>query len=153
MDYDALAMQMMSFMRSMSRIMPQRKLNESLQGEAHLLVLLSFADGETQPGEISDATGVSPARVAMTLNSLEAKGYVTRRIDPSDRRKILVSITAEGRKSAEENFKRTKEMFAEMLRLLGEKDAAELVRITGRVAELRAEDFNKIKHCKEGVVE
>lgn len=42
---------------------------------------------------------ISKPAVSQTLNSLEQKGYIHRTIDPSDRRKITVTLTVEGQRA------------------------------------------------------
>jgi DNA-binding MarR family transcriptional regulator len=87
-------------------------------------------------GEIGHAMCVSTARVATALNSLEKKGLITRQIDASDRRKILVRITPEGKFLAERNFRSAVSVVEKRFALLGEHDAMEYVRITGRLVEI-----------------
>ncbi|MCL2085213.1 MAG: transcriptional regulator, partial [Oscillospiraceae bacterium] len=88
------------------------------------------------PSEISEALCVSSARVTAALNSLERKGYITRRIDGADRRRVLIALTPSGRAEAERVRGTLLDILEKMLRSLGEYDAKEYVRITGRMAEL-----------------
>lgn len=46
--------------------------------------------------DIQEQLHISKPAVSQTLNSLEKKGYITREINPDDRRKIAVSITEKG---------------------------------------------------------
>jgi DNA-binding MarR family transcriptional regulator len=91
------------------------------------------------PGEISNEMGVSTARIAATLNSLEKKGFITRKIDTSNRRHIIVESTELGKEWATKNYNKAIVGCANMLKLLGEHDAQEFVRILGRFAELSTE--------------
>jgi DNA-binding MarR family transcriptional regulator len=93
------------------------------------------------PSEISNEVGISTARVAATLNSLESKGWVTRKIDVNDRRRILVEMTPEGKEQVEKHFQMIMNTTTNMLEYLGEHDANEYVRIMKRLAERRPEDF------------
>jgi len=136
MDYHALAAQLMDSMQALHRMRSQKHLNESLQGEAFVLRYIAQHSSEVLPGEISSEMNVSSARIAAALNSLESKGLITRQIDLSDRRKILVSITPEGKTLAKEQERGVMEGTAKMLALLGEHDAEEYIRIMGRLAEI-----------------
>ena len=51
---------------------------------------------DSSQDEIARALVFDTAAVARALKELEGKGYVSRRIDPDNQRKKIVSITAEG---------------------------------------------------------
>jgi len=140
MDYHALAVKLLDSMQALHRARPQKHINESLHGEAFVLRFIALHGDDVLPGEISGEMGVSSARVAAALNSLESKGLITRRIDPRDRRKILVSITPDGKALARQQQQDVVAGAAKMLALLGEQDAKEYVRITGKLAEIASEN-------------
>jgi DNA-binding MarR family transcriptional regulator len=75
------------------------------------------------------------------LNSLESKGWITRKIDVSDRRRILVEMTPEGKEQVEKHFQMIMKTTTKMLEYLGEQDAKEYIRIMRRLAERNPEDF------------
>ena len=136
MDYSILAGELLNKMRSLHRASLQKSIDEALQGETYVLHYLNNSDGEVLPGEISNEMNVSSARIAQTLNSMERKGWITRRIDTGDRRKILVGLTPEGITEAEAHLKKAVDQVTKMLTLLGERDAKDYVRITGKLAEI-----------------
>jgi DNA-binding MarR family transcriptional regulator len=102
------------------------------KGEMFLLHYLCAHPKPVVPGYLSEVMGISTARIATILNSLEAKGLIERRIDTNDRRKILVTITDAGRKQITEKHERMYKMFAAALREMGEDDAKEFVRLVTR---------------------
>lgn len=53
--------------------------------------------------EIGQALYLSKPAISQTLNNLEKKGYIIREIDRQDRRKILVTLTAEGNEKLKED--------------------------------------------------
>jgi len=136
MDYAALADKLLDSMQALHKARPQKHINESLHGEAFVLRFIASHGSDVLPGDISGEMNVSSARIAAALNSLESKGLITRRIDLSDRRKILVAITPEGKVLARQQHQAVVAGAAKMLALLGERDAAEYVRITGKLAEI-----------------
>jgi DNA-binding MarR family transcriptional regulator len=134
MDYDKLAKEFLESMHSVQKAGHQKMIREGTQGEAVILHFIRKHSGII-PGEISDAMSISSARVAAVLNSLEGKGLITREIDSGDRRRIIVKLTEKGAEEAELLFRRNVELVSELLKRLGEADAKEYVRITGRLAE------------------
>lgn len=135
MDYTDLAYEFMETMNQIKKRNMHKQFNESMHGEIFTLYYISQHEGNVIPSDISNEIGISTARVAATLNSLEKKGMVTRKIDPSDRRRILVEMTPTGKKEIEEHIKMIRDITINMLRYLGEDDAKEYVRIMKRLAE------------------
>lgn len=136
MDEHALASELLTKMFMMNKARPQRKMNDGMRGESVVLQFVIFHDGAVLPSEISAFMNISTARTAAALNSLERKGLVTRNIDPSDRRRILVTLTDRGEAYAREERNHMLKHTTLLIRRLGEKDATEFVRIMGRVAEI-----------------
>ena len=135
MDYSALASEFLGKMQLLQRARPHKEINEALHGGFFVLHYIMLQGGDVLPGEISQEMGVSSARVAAALNGLEGKGLITRRIDQNDRRKILVGLTREGKDLAERQYYGVRDEAARMLALLGEADAVEYVRLTGKLTE------------------
>lgn len=115
------------------------------RGETAVLLFLSHRRGgpgrpETDacltPGVLAAALGLSSARVANILKSLERKGRVERLHDTVDRRRVLVRLTPAGQKEVR---RRGEEMLASttcLLTALGPEDGRAAVRILGRIREL-----------------
>jgi len=136
MDYDELAIELIRNMHSARRSGFGKHFSEGLRGEMFVLFYIMKTGGKSVPGQISSSVGVSSARIAMALNSLEEKGLITREIDIEDRRKIIVELTQKGQEYVEEEQKKQVENVKGVLMSLGEKDAKELVRIVGRLSEV-----------------
>jgi len=62
--------------------------------------------GELGANAFADAIGISRPTATGVLRTLDARGWISRRPDPSDGRSVLVSLTAEGRSTIEHLFPR-----------------------------------------------
>lgn len=139
MDYSELAKQFLNNTYQYRKGLHHKKIDETMHGEAFVIKYISKRGGAVLPSEISNKMHITSARVAAALNSLENKGQITRTMDPSDRRKILVDLTQSGKELAEKYEQMALDRAKHILELLGEQDAMEFVRILGRLAKNSSE--------------
>jgi len=111
------------------------------KGELFTLRYLMHTSGEATPGDIAKVTCTSSARIATILNSLESKGYIERNADPNDRRRVLITVTDNGRDIFTKERDELVAMIASILRRMGERDTKEFVR-------LFREFFSNMGECK-----
>lgn len=136
MDFEELARRQVLWV--IHRAPPQVENAQKLfsHGEVRMAgVLYDGHDGVTA-GELSALLGVSTARVAATLKSLEKKEIVCRRRDPADRRRVLVYLTPRGHDVAERRFSEAVRTLAEAYRRLGKADTLEFLRLSRRMDEI-----------------
>lgn len=138
-DYKALAAEFMHSMFTLNKARPQKHIHQSMKGGAFVLHYLSEREGCALPGEISAAMDISTARIAVALNLLEKKGYITRQIDPADRRRVQVALTDLGKDWAAEERVIISRNLERMLLRLGKEDALAYVRITAKLAKFAQE--------------
>lgn len=112
-------------------------------GEFRMVGFLYIGHGGATAGELSALLGVSTARIAATLKSLEKKGIICRCRDPKDRRRVLVYLTARGQSVAEQRFEQAVGTMTAAFRALGEADTREFLRLSRRMEEI-AEQL----HCE-----
>lgn len=98
-------------------------------------------------GELGRVMDIGSGGVANLLNSLEKKGYITRMMNPADRRGIMVSLSESGYQLAEAKEQKALDMTIGLLTRLGKEDTAELIRIYQKMLDI-AEDYLK-NHCEE----
>jgi DNA-binding MarR family transcriptional regulator len=84
--------------------------------------------GQMTAGALAGATGLSTGAITPLLDRLERAGYVRRVRDTGDRRRVLVELTEEARRSA-----------ADLYGPLGEEACAELERCTDEQLAFLAE--------------
>lgn len=65
------------------------------------LVLASMRRGSSSPVELCKVLGRTTGGMSLTLDRLVTAGWVDRQPDLADRRRIIVRLTAEGRRKAE----------------------------------------------------
>lgn len=141
-DYEKVARQLIVYSRSLAKGSLETVGGASV-GEMPVLQFLSSQNGDVIPSEIAKKLKFSRARMSHILDSLETKGFITRRPDPSDRRRVLVAITDRGREFAAEKHAESVSLLAKQLSSLGEHDAQELVRILNKAYSITydADDY------------
>jgi len=73
------------------------------QGRFSVLMRLLDAPGHRlAPSQLADALGVTRAAISKLLDGLEHTGLIERRLDPTDRRAWLITLTAAARTLLEE---------------------------------------------------
>lgn len=134
--YLGYAGQLAHLFGEMGRLRASDRLNKNMRGLPAVMRVLAMADGPISPSEIASRTGVSDARVANALRTLEERGFVERRQSEGDRRRVEVVLTAEGFAQDERMRSEGLEHMAEFLAELGEEDCRELIRLVGRVEKV-----------------
>ena len=134
-EYEDLARQLIGEFESMHRFMSTRVSN-AVSGEMAVMRALMLANGELTPSQIADRAWVSTPRVANILRSLEAKNWITREPDKTDRRRVIVKVTKHGLATLEEKRALSNRKTGEFLAELGPDDARELVRLVHRMSEI-----------------
>jgi len=137
MDYSELAMRLMENMFMLHKGKKQQEMSRSVHGETFVLAYIYMRKGDVLPSEISSQMAISSARIAATLGNLEKKNLIIRQIDLNDRRRILVTLTTQGKEVAEQQRTEVMGNVIQMLESLGEHDAQEYVRIMGRLAQMK----------------
>ena len=133
MDYSDISKELLQTIYDFYKIKTQRQFNNAIQGEAFALQFIAQHDDAVIPSDIENAMSVSSARVATVLGGLENKGLITRRIDPDDRRRIILKLTPTGEKQAASSAEQLLDLIKTRLEYLGEKDAKAFVRIIGKL--------------------
>lgn len=86
--------------------------------------------------KIQKKLNISKPAISYILNTLEKKKYITREIDPKDRRKVSISATLEGRAAAEQSKKKFDELWDELLTRFGEDNMRQLIGLIGELDKL-----------------
>lgn len=135
MDYKKIAIEYLETMFQLRKQNCQKQVNESMHGEVFVLFYIYKHSNEVIPGDISNEMGISSARIAAILNSLENKEYIIRKIDKDDRRRIIIDLTETGKTFIESQYKEIIDITTSMLKYLGEKDSNDFIRIMKRLLD------------------
>jgi DNA-binding MarR family transcriptional regulator len=112
-----------------------RRSTEDLLGMhmRHLMSLSYVRDHNGGPQqELAEALCMDANNVVLLLNELEQLGYVSRRRDPSDRRRHLVGLTPAGAKALKQAEHRQESIEDDVLGALDDDERATLWRLLGQ---------------------
>jgi DNA-binding MarR family transcriptional regulator len=112
-----------------------RRSTEDLLGMhmRHLMSLSYVRDHNGGPQqELAEALCMDANNVVLLLNELEQLGYISRRRDPSDRRRHLVDLTRAGAKALSHAEHRQETIEDDVLGALDDEERATLWRLLGQ---------------------
>jgi DNA-binding MarR family transcriptional regulator len=122
--------------RLFRRLRAQKRVDEEI-GDSHRTVLaLLVKEGPRTLGELSDHERVKPPSMNQTVNLLVESGYVERRDDPSDGRKVILAATSAGEAVIVETRRRLHEWLQAQLRELTPEERQVLAVATGIISKV-----------------
>jgi DNA-binding MarR family transcriptional regulator len=86
-------------------------------------------------GALASTIGATDATASRTVDSLEERGLVVRRVEPADRRGVVVSPTASGRRVSRSRRTRLVHLLDQ---LVADSDAVSVMHLVDLVSELNA---------------
>lgn len=105
-------------------------LENFMQGEMKVLSYIHYTAGgrEIATGDIVSALDMTGGRVAGILRSLEKKGFISRRTDENDRRRIMVSPTPAGSDYVENGRELLRSRLSAIINAMGSEGAENFIR-------------------------
>ena len=91
-------------------------------GLTHTLLLIHLDLDGTRISTLAERAGITKQAMGQLADELSAHGYVAKRSDPSDRRATLISFTDRGWRFLRDAHSVKREIEAEYIAILGEKD-------------------------------
>ena len=95
--------------------------------QLRILVMLYF-DGRTNLATIARNLGVDRSNASRPADRLVAAGFVRRDEDERDRRNVVLSLTARGRRLVDSMMDRRREIFGDLIARLDPEDRVALAR-------------------------
>lgn len=89
--------------------------------------------------DIQEKLQITKPAVSYILNGLEKKEYISREIDPKDRRKITITPTPEGKAAADQATQKCTALWDTLLEKYGEEDMRLLVTMLARLMDIFGE--------------
>jgi|SRR5580704_9246661 DNA-binding MarR family transcriptional regulator len=103
------------------------------------VLVACLANGEESTEEITRGLGISKQAFSQLVDTLVLRGYVTRDINPQDRRRMTLALTGQGSAAADAIAAATSAVDEELSRRLPEAEIAVLRRglaVLGEIGEL-----------------
>lgn len=161
-DYEQLAIELIDTRFDHAQLGAEQRMSRVLSGESFALNFIyehtaSDRAGTCHPKDISRRMGVTAARVASILKSLERRGLLTRSADPIDSRQVVVTLTEQGICEVRRHRQETLDAIVRVLRSLGLRDSLELVRLMKKLASCLASEAMgnpnapNVEKCREEV--
>lgn len=136
MDAQAQAEELLQLVTQSMHGMAQERAEQVTRGEGALLRYLATQHDGATAGELREALEAGSGRVSNALKNLEGKGMIMRVSSARDGRVVQVYLTERGRAAITARYQRLLRQVSELLEDVGEKDTAELLRLTRKVIDL-----------------
>ena len=94
------------------------------------------SEGNVGMSDIRSYLQVTKGAVSQMLSSLEKKGFINRDINKSNRRNLIVTLTAEGRQILERQYGEFSDRLEKIISRLGEDDVRQMITIVNRMIEI-----------------
>ncbi|MBQ7096122.1 MAG: MarR family transcriptional regulator [Clostridia bacterium] len=125
------------------------KMEEGLTAqEAHALRIISFRKTTTQQ-LLADRLGVDKSQVTRLVKKLEQEGYLTRTVNPEDRREKLISATPKADAVREQDLALTGRFYEWLLSEMNEEEREALAKtlegLLERAIEARRNGFSELE--------
>ncbi|MEQ8176840.1 MAG: MarR family transcriptional regulator [Amphiplicatus sp.] len=102
------------------------------------LIVLNMVDhlGDATPTDLARNASLTLATMTTLVDKLEDRGFITRRRDEADRRRMLIRITKAGKKTLAESPDALQQQFQKRFEALADWEQASLIAALEKVAAL-----------------
>ncbi|QPE04310.1 MarR family transcriptional regulator [Microbacterium schleiferi] len=128
----------MGVFRFARRMRTERSIDSMSDGQFAVLADL-YLNGPRTLGELAERERVSPPSMNRTVNCLQDTGYVERSADDNDGRKVVITITDDGRAVVDETTRRRDAWVETVLADITEQERATLTAAAAVLQRLAAQ--------------
>lgn len=119
-------------------------------GQYRILMDLLFSErfddcAGLNPSDLSERLGVTRNTVSSLIRSLEEDGFITRRLDPEDRRRFIIGLTEQGRAHVHRHARRHFSMLGDCFSVLDQEEQEALIRLLHRLGQHPKIDLTGVK--------
>jgi DNA-binding MarR family transcriptional regulator len=132
----------MNLLNRLARVIYRRATEEVIGIRLKQLIVLELLRelGESTQQQLGRSLMLDPNNTVILLNDLEDAGYVLRRRDPSDRRRHIVEMTADGASALEHAEEKLETVEDEVLGNLNGSERATLRKLLAKALEGKSAD-------------
>ncbi len=110
----------------------------------------SFSDNSIRTSEIQRELHITKSAISQAINSLEKKGYIERKTDTADRRRIIVTLTPTGEEVFEEIKQNVNQIMEEAISRLGEENTKQLIVLLNQASDISEDIKNEKGDRRDG---
>ena len=110
------------------------KMGADLTPTRFAALVMLFERGDLSQNELGRLTAMDIATIKGVVDRLQAKGFVTNRVDPNDGRRKIISLTQAGSKRLAEAIPKGIEITNETLEPLGRKETNLLLKLMRKIS-------------------
>lgn len=126
-----------SLMHAVRRLRQERS-SVGISDTQYQALACLMSRGPMSPTALAEDQRIAPPPMTRAINALADAGYVIREEHPTDKRQVVVSITAEGEHEVAETRRRRNAWLSGQLADLGPEDLAVLTRAAELLEEISA---------------
>ena len=131
----SLPMQLMRAREAVMRRFRPHLLSRGFSDQQWRIIRALAGSGRLEIGTLSAQCQIHPASLSRMLPKLARAGFITRRTDPADQRRVVVSVTPRGRALFRSVAPESEEIYAAVEREFGAKRLGELYQLLDRLIE------------------
>ena len=111
-------------------------MDRTRKGKGFILAYLEEANSEVLAGDLAKEMGVSTARIAALLKTMDKEGLISRCNSPQDARRTIVKITPAGIQWINEAREQIVQNMELLLDKVGKDDLEEFIRVSRKIGSV-----------------
>lgn len=120
----------------------------------YMIINACGTDGSISASILAQDLCMAPSALSRELRNLEESDLIVRRLDPTDRRKTLISISDKGEKQRKECEEAIIRYFSSVVEAVGDEDVQNLCRIHHKInaaLQRRNSEWQQAKAVEDGL--